>query len=339
VSLQRIAITGSSGFYGRALIALIRERVPDAKILGLDIVEPESERPDEFHVCDVTGDTAGEHLEKFQPDTLIHLAFVVEPMHNQQRMNEVNVEGTRKVLEAARRIVPDRILVSSSATAYGAWSDNPVPISEGHELRPRTDYQYSAEKVLVEQMLEQFAQEHPQTAVSWTRPCIIYGKGVDNFLTEFISKVWWVILPDGLDAPVQFVHLDDVAEATLMILQARGAGPFNIGPPDWITLRKMSQLKQCRHFKIPLKLCRAFTYFWWTCRLPVYRFPPSLWHFISYPWVVAPTRLTDELNFEFRYSTEETVRQMLLDGGYIRDAESVGDSAVETKDVSALDPK
>jgi nucleoside-diphosphate-sugar epimerase len=148
-----------------------------------------------------------------------------------------------------------------------------------------------------------------------------------------------VVLPDGLDAPVQFVHLDDVAEATLTILQSRGTGPFNLGPPDWITLRRMSRLKQCRTFKIPLKLCRAFTFFWWSCRLPVFRFPPGLWSFITYPWVVAPTRLTDELNFEFRYSTEETIRQMLLDGGYIRETDQPERMAVETKDVSALDSK
>jgi UDP-glucose 4-epimerase len=319
------------------LIGLIRDRLPQAEILGLDVVEPKSNLPDEFVLCDVTSDSLGEHLEQFQPDTLIHFAFVVNPMHNTRRMHTINVAGTRNVLDVAARLSLDRLLVSSSATAYGAWSDNPIPISEGHPLRPRADYQYSAEKVLVEEMLEQFAEQHPETAVSWTRPCIIYGKGVDNFLTEFITKVWWVILPDGLDAPVQFVHLDDVAEATFTILRERAKGPFNIGPPDWITLTRLGQLKRRSCLKLPLKLCRAFTFFWWTCRLPIYYFPPGLWSFISYPWVVAPTRLSQELNFEFRYSSEETIRQMLLDGGWIKNSELIVSEAVEEQDVSVLE--
>ena len=337
MSLQRIAITGSSGFYGRAMIALIRDRFPGAQILGLDVVEPKSDAPDEFFICDVTSDALAGHLERFQPETLIHFAFVVEPMHDKQRMNRINIDGTRNVLAAAGRLSLERLLVSSSATAYGAWLDNPLPISEGHPLRPRTDYQYSVEKVEVEGMLEQFAEDHPDTAVSWTRPSIIYGKGVDNFLTEFISKVWWVILPDGLDAPVQFVHLDDVAEATLAILASRATGAFNVAPPDWITLRRMAELKQCTTFKLPLRVCHAITTFWWACRLPIFRFPPGLWHFISYPWVVAPTRLAEELNFEFRYSAEETIRQMLVDGGWIKATDPADKGTAEASDVSKLE--
>ena len=51
---QRILITGSSGFYGRALIGAIRKEWPTAQILGLDVVAPKTDAPDTFEVCDIT---------------------------------------------------------------------------------------------------------------------------------------------------------------------------------------------------------------------------------------------------------------------------------------------
>ncbi len=316
--LKRIAITGSSGYYGRALIRALRSCLPEIEIQGFDIAEPAEDIPDEFVRCDIRSDQLEAHLERFRPDTVVHFAFIVNPIHDKEHMRQVNVEGTRHVLEVVGRIAPQRLLVSSSATVYGAWPENPVPISEGHPLRARREFQYAEDKVFVEEMLESFSQAHPEIDVSWTRPAIMYGQGVENYLVDFISRVVFVVLLDGEDAPVQFVHLDDVAAATLEILQSGCRGPFNIAPPDWITLRQLAKIKHRVCLKIPFSVCRWMSDFWWTCRLPWFRFPSGLLYFMRYPWVVAPTRLTEELNFTFRHTTTETIRQMLVDTGWLK---------------------
>ena len=315
-AMQRIAITGSSGFYGRGLIERLRSQIPDAKILGLDVVEPTIHPPDEFFKCDVTGPELIQHIESFAPDTVIHLAFVVNPIRDTDRMHAINVDGTRNLLDAVSRTKPERLLVSSSATAYGAWDDNPIPISEGHVLRPRTEYRYAHDKVLVEELLEAFREQHPEIAISWTRLAIIYGKGIENYLTKFIVHSPVMVLADGHNATFQAVHLDDVVDSTLAILDANASGPFNVAPPDWITLKDLAKLKRQFCLKSPLFVCRMFTNFWWTLRLPLYNFPSGLWYFIRFPWVVAPDRLKNELEYEFQYSTLETVHQMLRDGGF-----------------------
>ena len=312
--MQRIAIVGSSGFYGQALIREFRRSYPDSAILGMDIVQPqEAERPDEFLKLDVRDTTVQSALEKFEPDTIIHLAFVVDPIRDDELMHDINVNGTKNIFEAVATIQPARFLLSSSATAYGAWPDNPVPLPEDSELRGRPEYRYSNDKVAVEKLLMDLTDANPNIAVSWTRPAIIYEKGISNYLTRFISKGPVIVLPDRNDTEMQFVHADDVANATRLILERDATGPFNIGPNDWLSLSEMAKMSKRKVISVPMRVCVLFTKFWWACRLPLYHFPYALWYYIRYPWVVQPKRLMDELGYTFKYSSRETLQQLFDD--------------------------
>lgn len=313
--LARIAVTGCSGFYGQAVIAALRRDCPEASILGFDLREAGTSPPDEFVCCDVLSEELGARLQEFRPDTIIHLAFVVNPIRDEARMHAVNVQGTQNVLQAAAAIRPARLLVSSSATAYGAWPDNPVPMGEDQPLRARPQYRYADDKARVELLLQQFADACPDIAVSWTRPCMIYGPGLSNYLTQFILRGPLIVLPGGHNTAMQFVHLDDVADATLAILRSGARGPFNLAPADWFTLRDLAEWSGRRCVPVPLSGCLAFTTVWWALRLPVFRFPAGLWYFIRYPWVVSPQRLQDELGFACRLSSRDVIRQLLQDAG------------------------
>lgn len=316
---QRILVTGSSGFYGRALIGAIRKEWPAAKILGLDVVAPMTDAPDTFELCDITSPKLREHVVSFQPDTILHLAFVVNPMRDENRMHQINVEGCRNLLSAASAVKPARVFVASSATAYGAWPDNPVPMSEEQPLRARTDYRYASDKVQVENLLSEFSAAHPTITVSWTRPCIIYGPGMSNFMTPLFTVPPILTLPGGDNPQMQFVHLDDVANATIAILCGDARGPFNVAPPDWVTMKDLAKMSGRLAVPVPFALCRAVTACWWALRLPIFLFPAPLWNFIRYPWVVSPERLTSQLGFQFRYSSEDVIRMLLKDAGKLRE--------------------
>ena len=309
--MQRIAITGSSGYYGRIMIRELRERHPDVRILGTDLADPSADAPDVFHRLDIRSEQLHGTLAEFAPDTILHLAFIVNPIRDNGLMREVNIGGTRNMLECVRAIRPQRFLLASSATAYGAWPDNPLPINESWHIRGRPEYAYSRDKAQIEGLLSEFALELPDVAVSWTRPGIIYGAGASNYLSEFFLKGPVIILPGGSDTPVQFVHEHDVASATCTILENDGRGPFNIGPPDWITLREVAELSGRRALKAPFWSCLAFTNLWWALRIPLFRFPSGLWYFMRHPWVIGPERLTNELGFRFQYNTRQTVLALL----------------------------
>lgn len=308
--LQRLAITGSSGYYGRKLIEHVRRESPSVQILGIDVVPPREAAPDEFFRADVQHPVVRSALAEFQPDTVVHLAFVVNPTHDDREMHEINVGGTHNVFEAVRALRPARFLVSSSATAYGAWPDNPIPIPEDWRLKAREKFQYAADKTAIEAALKDLAEELPDVAVSWTRPVIIAGKGVNNYLSRFVLNIPIIFLPDGEDVALHFVHEDDCAAATWEILRRNARGPFNIGPADHVPLTKLARLTNRRVLKVPFWTFKLATTIWWGLRLPVFDFPPSLHDFIRYPWVVSPARLQNELGFQFRYSSEQTLLEM-----------------------------
>ncbi len=308
--MQRIAITGSSGYYGRKLIEHVRRASPETQLLGIDVVPPSEVAPHEFVQADIRSPGVRTALANFRPDTIVHLAFVVNPIRDNRLMSDINIGGTNNVFEAVRTLRPQRFLMASSATAYGAWPDNPVPIHEDWRLKPRTSFQYAADKTAIDLAIKSLAEELPHVAVSWTRPVIIGGKGVSNYLSRFVLNLPFIVLPDGQDVPLHFVHEDDCVAATWMILQKNARGPFNIGPPDNVLLTRLATLTNRRTAKLPFWMMKLATTVWWGLRLPVFDFPPSLHDFARYPWVVSPARLQNELGFQFRYTSEETLLEM-----------------------------
>lgn len=323
--MQRIAITGSSGYYGTRLIEHIRQQTPQVQILGCDVAAPRTVRPDVFHQMDVRDRRLVRALEEFRPDTVVHLAFIVNPIHNERRMTAINVAGSENVFDAVTRLRPQRFLAASSATAYGPFPDNPLPLDESGQIRARPDFRYALDKTELEARLVRLAEQLADTAVSWTRPAIIYGPGVSNYLSQFLLRLPIVVLMDGADSPLQFVHEDDVAAATYRILRANGRGPFNIGPPDWVRLSEIAADSGRPIIKLPFWMIRIVTTCWWTLRLPAFPFPPGLLYYLRHPWVVAPHRLEREIGYRFRYSSRDTLREMLRIQGnlarHLRDAQ------------------
>jgi UDP-glucose 4-epimerase len=309
--MRSIAITGSSGYYGRRLIAYARSQDPEVRILGLDVTEPRDNPPDEFARIDVRDPALREAITAFAPDTLVHLAFVVNPIRDDRKMHEINVGGTRNVFEAVTAAKPRRFLMASSASVFGAWPDNPVPMDESWPIRARPEYRYAVDKTDLERQIAQFAQAHPDVAVSWVRPATIYGPGVNNFLSRLLLNLPLVSLPDGNDTPLQFVHEDDVAAATWLILRENARGAFNLGPPDWVSTSEMAREAGRRTIRIPFWMLYSITTMWWGLRLPIFDFPPAIHYYLRYPWVVAPNRLVRELGFTFKYSSIETLRELL----------------------------
>jgi len=223
-------------------------------------------------------------------------------------MRSVNIDGTRAVLAAAAAGGVPRVLVASSATVYGAWPDNPAACDETTPLRPRKEYYYSDHKGIVERDVAAFAAAHPEIAVAWTRPAIICGPGVKNFLTDFFLNMPCMLLPDGRDTPLQFVHEDDLARATLAILAAGGRGPFNVAPEDCITQRELARALGVTAIPMPFFVINALARVWWSLRLPWIATPPGMAHYLRHPWLMTSRRLGDELGFSFSHSSWRAFR-------------------------------
>jgi UDP-glucose 4-epimerase len=309
--MRRVVITGSSGALGRRLIESFRHRDPAIRILGTDLREPRGSPPDEFVQGDIVRLDLVADLSAFAPDTIIHTAFAFQPLRDDRRMRQVNVEGAKNLLRATAAIRPPRLLVVSSATAYGAWPDNPIPMDEEWPLRAPHNFRYAADKMEVERHVSDFADACPDIAVSVVRPSLIGGPSIDNYIIRMIARMPILTLLDGVDAPLQFVHEDDVVAAIREILESDGRGAYNIAPRDWVLFSEVARAAGRSCWSMPFWLARALLAAGWALRLPWHEAPASFLQFLRHPWVVAPARLERELGFRFRYSSAETIRQWI----------------------------
>ena len=309
--MRRIAITGSSGYVGGCLLRHLREHYPDADILGLDIVDPSNPAAHEFLKLDMRDAAFADALRKFAPDTLIHMAFVVPPMHNEVRMHDINLRGSRNVLAAAADIRPKRLMICSSATALGARPDNPVPMDDRLPIRADIGFRYAADKVELETITASYAAAHPDTCVSWVRPCVVAGPNCDNYLSRLLLECPIVAKLDGADTPLQLVHEDDVSAACRMILERGATGPFNICPVDALPLSVIAERTRRRQMSLNFRLAKFLAGLGWWSYFPLHEYPPNFLDFVRYPWVAAPNRLRDELGFAFQYTTDSTLDVMV----------------------------
>ena len=310
--MKRIVITGSSGYLGRRLVQHYHGQ--NAVVLGIDIADPgdsKEEQPDEFERIDISESNFEDRLADFRADALIHSAFVFTPMRNRKKMSRINVEGTRNVLQAVSRLRIPQLCVVSSATAYGAWPDNPIPLDEASPIRARPEFQYSADKGVIEQMLCEFQEMIPEVETSWVRPAIIGGPNFDNYLRRFVFGMPFLVKSDGVNSPMQFVHESDVVSAIATILEKNGTGAFNVGPDDWSTIQEVAELSGRRAVSWPFWFTRFIHGFAWMLRLPFHESPASFLYYSRYPWVVDSKRLKQELGFQFEYSSHETLQAIL----------------------------
>lgn len=332
--MQRIAITGSSGYFGRKLVEYIRSTGQRCRILGIDVVPPRSAPTDEFHRLDIRSPETARRLEEFQPDTVVHFAFVVNPIRDNRLMRDINIGGLQNVLDAVQRIRPRRFLAASSATVYGTRPGHAQPLDERAELRACRKFRYSADKLELERRLAEFEAAHPHIAVSWVRPCMVHGPGVDNYLSRLLLHIPFVCLLDGNDTPLQFVHEDDLVSATWTILQHGGRGAFNVSPPDWVHASDMALESGRRAVNVPYWIVNLVAHAWWHLRLPVFNCPPPLYGYLRDPWIIAPRRLTQELGFEFRYSSRDTLRDLLQANGKLARTAVRTETAISPQTVS-----
>jgi UDP-glucose 4-epimerase len=316
---RHILITGCSGYLGTALIRRLEREEDVEQITGWD-VRPPRRRPERlrFEPVDVTEPGLGRRLRRLAPDALVHLAFVLRPSHDEDRMHRINVAGTRNVLLAASEAGVGQLLMASSGTAYGAFSDNPLPLRESDPCRPHPTFAYARQKAWLEADYARYQKEHPDAAVAVLRPCVVYGPGVNNYLSALLTGLPVAVGLAGYDPPLQFVHEDDVAAVAWAALARRARGPFNVAPPDALRASEVVGRPSGPCVRLPDWILDPVARAAWALRLPLLGTPASFLDFLRYPWVMDPTRSQRVLGHRYRHSSRETLDAMLRAKGRLR---------------------
>jgi UDP-glucose 4-epimerase len=316
----RYLITGGSGYIGSRLVERLAAREETERILICDVRPPRVFRPgvafqslDVRDAAAVRSAVAGE-----RPDVVVHLAFILNPIHDEAFTYEVDVGGTHNVLVACSSAGVEQVLVTSSSTAYGALADNPTPLTEEHPVRGVAGFEYARDKAESDRLCQLWGLRHPERVMTIVRPCIVFGPSVDNYLLRLWTKQPFQADFGLPDPGIQFVHEDDVVEALVVLLDGRHPGAFNVAGDGVMSVAECASMIGLPRRRVPLRAYRRFASVMW--RLRASEAPPGSLDFAVYPWIVSNAKLKSVAGWEPRFSSRETFEITMRAHGKLADA-------------------
>ncbi|HYL52441.1 MAG TPA: NAD-dependent epimerase/dehydratase family protein [Acidimicrobiia bacterium] len=283
-----IAVTGVSGFLGQRLLPLLDASPRVDRVVGLDVRDPARRaRKLEFHRTDVLGAELTPYLRGVS--AIVHLAAVPGPSPDDTLFRRVNVDGTRRLLDAAGAVGVRKIIRPSSASVYGAWPNNPVPITEDTALRPSPHFLPAIVDAECERLLAVWAQAQHGRVGTRLRIAPVVGVGAHSlFAAVAIGRA--PVRVRGAARPVQVVHVDDAAAALEIATDKDLDGAFNVAADGWLTAEEVASLLPGRRAPaLSYELAERVLSVAWSTGLG--DAPASVLPYLVHPWVVGNDRL------------------------------------------------
>lgn len=233
---MRIFLTGASGFVGGAaarrlaaaghdVTAMSRSDAADAKIraLGATPVRCDLETASSAHIGGA--------------DAVVHCAAFVEQWGPRDAWKRFNVDGTARMLAAAKQAGTKRFIHISTESVL--WRGQHLRgVDETYPLAPDSPYPYAATKAQAE-LLVSAANDDAFTTII-LRPRFIWGPGDTTLLPAIrrMAKQWmWV---DGGAARTSTTHVDNLVHAIELALTAgKGANAYFILDDGVRTMKDM----------------------------------------------------------------------------------------------------
>ncbi len=304
---MRVLVTGGSGYLGTRLLRDLTAGGGVDELVDLDLRPPQEPIPGVTFVKRSVTEDLRDVFRKHAVDTAVHLAWIVDPMHDARRQREICIGGTRRFLEACGDAGVEQVLFTSSATAYGANPAHVTPLDESTPLLDRHHYQYSAEKREAEGMLRDWALAHPGAIVQVARPTVVAGEHASSFIFRTMDRSP-SLRPAGRDPGIQLVPEDDAAAALAAILRSRLPGAYNVTADGDLRLSEVNARLGIRAVPVPLPVLYAIVAVAWHLRLPgLGDAPPGFMSFVTHPWTVSNRRLKEEVGFRFRLDGRGTL--------------------------------
>jgi UDP-glucose 4-epimerase len=303
--MERILVTGVAGGLGRLLARRLRER---HEVVGVD-TEPWPTRPAgaPFFQVDVRKRSFEDVMRKIQPTAVVHLGFVRHFRVSAERRYDINVRGTRKVLDLCRSHGVGSVVVLSSSYVYGALPENPAFMDEDYPLSGSRTYPEIRDLVEVDTLASAFVWKHPALRTCVLRPVPTLGRYATTAIGTYL-RMGRPITMLGFNPMMQFMHEEDLSEALAIAVEKGLRGVYNVPGPGEVPLHTAIREVGARPLPLPEPIARVLI--GQSFRLGFFPFPPGAIDYIKFTCTISGRRFAAETGFRAQYSLKETFRSV-----------------------------
>ena len=229
---KKVLVTGADGFIGSHLVEALIDKGCDVRAFvyynsfntwgWLDSFESEKLKQLDVFAGDIR-DPNGVHTAMQGVDVVFHLAALIAipfSYHSPDSYVDTNIKGTLNILQAARQLNTERVVVTSTSEVYGTAQY--VPIDENHPYQGQSPY--SATKIGADRMAESFYRSF-DSPVTIARPFNTYGPRqsaravIPTIITQLLSGESEIKL-GSLDPTRDFNYVIDTVEGFIALAES-----------------------------------------------------------------------------------------------------------------------
>jgi nucleoside-diphosphate-sugar epimerase len=180
----------------------------------------------------------------------------------------------------------------SSAMVYGAWPNNPIPLTEDTALRPDFGFAFARQLATVEQLVDDWRESGHDRSATVLRPVpAMAADGASSLVRALAAGMGGRLGED--DVPAQFLHLDDLAQAVVLSTRKKLNGVYNVAPDGFVhSARVRSLWGMAPRLRLPDRMSEIVSDLRWRFqRGPI---PPGLRPYVRSTWLVSNGRLRAE---------------------------------------------
>lgn len=302
-----VLVTGAAGGLAQLFVEML---AGEYNLVGIDtrpLREGES-FPGEFHQIDYTHRRMTEIFRQHQFHALVHLGRVraTQNMSRHARYN-LNVLGTRNLLEHVRKHHVPNVIVVSTFHVYGAHRANHLYITEDEPLRASQTFPELADVVELDNYVNTFSIQFPEIRTVLLRPANIVGERIRNETSMLLRQKYCPTIL-GYDPLMQFVAESDFARALGLALKSKERGVYNVAGEGVIYWGQAVELAGAISFPAPFPVAH------WILGGVVsrfgLRFPRHLADYFRYPTVVTDAAFREKFGYVPLTTTREALTSL-----------------------------
>ena len=298
--MEKVLITGVAGGQGRLLARRLAENY---EVCGVDRVAWEgAPRGIRIHEVDLRKKKFEDVIRTEMPTAIIHMGFVRHFRSDEGIRHDVNVRGTKQLLDHCVNHGVQKLVVLSSSYVYGAFPENPYFMDEDQPLSGSRSYPEIRDLVEVDTLASAFLWRYPHIRTCVLRPVNVLGYYVHSMIAQYLRERW-VPTVMGFDPMMQFIHEEDVGEAIALALEHGLQGVFNVVGPGEVPLHTAIQESGGRALPLPEPIMRPM--FARLFRYGLIPYPPGAIDYLKFPITLSGARFVEATRFRPLFGLQE----------------------------------